>query len=62
MKRTLEITFLDGTKDLYPSEAWDDLIAREEGIVRVKNKGQTFALYPICNIKSIIAKKEGESN
>lgn len=60
MKRKLEITFMDGTKALYAAKAWDDLRTIEEGLVQIESKGQAFAWYPIRNIKSIIAVKEGD--
>lgn len=58
MRKSLEITFMDGTKVLHLAETWDELRVREDGILQMEYQGQAFAWYVLQNIKSMVALTE----
>lgn len=58
VRKSIEITFIDGTKVLHLAETWDEFRFREDGILQMEYQGQAFAWYVLRNIKSMVVLTE----
>lgn len=60
MRRKIEVSFITGGSDIILADTWDEINILTSGFVEIKSNGETFALYPSRNIKSIVMLEDVE--